>query len=62
MVHSFVNSIILAGGKGTRLWPSSRVVAKPKQFLPLLDEKSLFQATLLRLSGDARYSTPHSHS
>src|SRR5687767_5222970 len=41
--------VILAGGGGTRLWPLSRR-ARPKPFLPLLGEESLFQATLRRLS------------
>lgn len=41
--------VILSGGSGTRLWPLSRS-AYPKQFLPLLDESSLFQATLERVS------------
>ena len=37
--------VILSGGSGTRLWPMSRE-ACPKQFLPLLDGRSPFQATL----------------
>lgn len=41
-------AVILAGGGGTRLWPLSRR-ARPKPFLPLLGEESLFQATLARL-------------
>ena len=39
---------VLAGGSGTRLWPVSRR-AFPKQFVPLLDEDSLFQQTCKRL-------------
>jgi len=39
--------VVLSGGSGTRLWPFSRG-AYPKQFLPLVGEKSLFQSTLLR--------------
>ena len=42
--------VILCGGSGTRLWPSSRK-AFPKQFSPLLGTQSLFQQTLRRLSG-----------
>lgn len=49
--------IVLAGGTGTRLWPISRT-ARPKQFLALVEENSLFQETLLRLKGDARYERP----
>lgn len=40
--------LILAGGGGTRLWPLSRR-ARPKPFLPLLGEESLFQLTLRRI-------------
>ncbi len=42
--------VILSGGVGTRLWPLSRA-AYPKQFVPLLDDSSLFQATLKRIAG-----------
>lgn len=41
-----MKTIILAGGKGTRLWPLSREMM-PKQFLKLFDE-SLFQKTVRR--------------
>jgi mannose-1-phosphate guanylyltransferase/mannose-6-phosphate isomerase len=41
--------VILSGGSGTRLWPASRE-AHPKQFLPLTGERSLLQATWLRLA------------
>lgn len=45
-----IQPIIMSGGAGTRLWPMSRA-ARPKQFLPLVSERSLFQETALRLSG-----------
>lgn len=44
--HLYV--LILAGGGGTRLWPKS-VEKKPKQFLKLVGNKTLFQSTVLRL-------------
>lgn len=42
--------VILSGGSGTRLWPLSRG-HYPKQFLPLLSDKTMIQETLLRLRG-----------
>ena len=41
--------ILLAGGAGTRLWPVSRD-ALPKQFLPLVGDKSTYQETLARVN------------
>lgn len=40
--------VILAGGSGSRLWPLSRDLM-PKQFLALHGQKTMLQATLLRL-------------
>lgn len=37
-----MKSIIICGGVGTKMWPASRAKS-PKQFLPLIDGKSLFQ-------------------
>jgi len=42
--------VILSGGSGSRLWPLSRSL-RPKQFLGVTEERSLFQATLARLEG-----------
>jgi len=42
--------VLLAGGSGTRLWPLSRELY-PKQFLPLIDDRSLLQNTALRARG-----------
>ena len=42
--------IILSGGAGTRLWPLSWG-DHPKQFLPLVSERTMIQETLLRLKG-----------
>tara|TARA_R110002111_G_scaffold30940_1_gene63552 strand:+ start:498 stop:1898 length:1401 start_codon:yes stop_codon:yes gene_type:complete len=39
----------MSGGNGTRLWPLSRQ-NKPKQFLRLFGDRSLFQDTITRLS------------
>ncbi len=42
--------VILSGGSGTRLWPSSRKMF-PKQFLPFDSMGSLFTKTLKRFDG-----------
>ena len=42
--------VILSGGSGTRLWPVSRE-SFPKQFWPLVSEKSLIADTALRTFG-----------
>ena len=42
--------IILSGGAGTRLWPLSWG-DHPKQFLPLVTNRTMIQETLLRLKG-----------
>lgn len=44
--------VILSGGSGTRLWPLSRR-QYPKQFLSLVNDKTLFQNTILRLPNKA---------
>ena len=41
--------VLLCGGSGTRLWPLSRL-SMPKQFLRLMDGRSLFQQTVARLA------------
>ena len=45
-----ITPVVLSGGSGTRLWPLSRKL-HPKQLLPLLNDTSLLQDTLNRLSG-----------
>ncbi len=42
--------VILSGGSGTRLWPMSRRLL-PKQFLPLVSNRTLLQETVLRVQG-----------
>ena len=41
--------VLLSGGSGTRLWPLSRE-AYPKQFLPLVGEETMVQATWTRVA------------
>lgn len=48
MNHTY--AVIMAGGGGTRLWPISRK-NRPKQMLPLIEERTLFQMTIERLKG-----------
>jgi len=43
--------VILSGGSGSRLWSLSRKLY-PKQFLSLVNEKTLFQDTLIRLPNE----------
>ncbi|MEM5467618.1 mannose-1-phosphate guanylyltransferase/mannose-6-phosphate isomerase [Celeribacter marinus] len=45
-----ITPVILCGGSGTRLWPLSRQ-SYPKQFVPLVGDETLFQASAKRLSG-----------
>jgi len=49
--------VILCGGSGTRLWPRSRV-SKPKPFLPLVGDTTLFEATLARCPSTGGFSSP----
>jgi mannose-1-phosphate guanylyltransferase len=41
-------ALIMAGGGGTRLWPLSRK-GRPKQVLPLTEERTMFQVTVERV-------------
>lgn len=41
-------AVIMAGGRGERFWPRSRM-AKPKQFLKLMGEKTMLQLTVERV-------------
>lgn len=49
--------VILSGGSGSRLWPLSREVY-PKQFLPLVDERTMLQNTALRVAGILDMAAP----
>lgn len=44
------HAVIMAGGGGTRLWPLSRR-DRPKQLIPLVEDRTLFQSTVERLEG-----------
>ena len=47
-----IQPVILSGGSGTRLWPLSRE-HYPKQMIAFVEDDSLFQATVRRLSSAA---------
>jgi mannose-1-phosphate guanylyltransferase/mannose-6-phosphate isomerase len=49
--------LLLAGGTGTRLWPVSRD-AMPKQFLPLVGERSTYQQALARVADAELFAPP----
>ena len=49
--------VVMCGGAGTRLWPVSRE-SMPKQFVPLIDERSTFQQVLGRIADVALFDRP----
>jgi len=49
--------VVLCGGAGSRLWPMSRQLL-PKQFLPLVSERTMLQETVERLRGLAGAEAP----
>ena len=49
MKKRLLSVVIMAGGSGSRLWPLSRSM-RPKQFLELNSEITMFQETIERLS------------
>ncbi len=52
-----ITPVILCGGSGTRLWPRSRAV-KPKPFIPLVGEETLFEQALSRCGDLSRFAAP----
>jgi len=52
-----IHPVILCGGSGTRLWPRSRK-SKPKPFLPLIGERTMFEATLGRCADRSLFAPP----
>ncbi|MFM9884851.1 MAG: mannose-1-phosphate guanylyltransferase/mannose-6-phosphate isomerase [Burkholderiales bacterium] len=49
--------VILSGGSGSRLWPLSRTLL-PKQFLPLVSDKTMLQETVLRVGRNPDIERP----
>jgi mannose-1-phosphate guanylyltransferase/mannose-6-phosphate isomerase len=56
-MKSCIIPLIMCGGAGTRLWPTSREVL-PKQFIPLFGKLSTFQDTALRLADTSLFQRP----
>ena len=56
-MNASIVPVILSGGSGSRLWPMSRKLL-PKQFLPLVTERTMLQDTALRLQGLADCGAP----
>lgn len=52
-----ITPVILCGGSGTRLWPRSRA-GKPKPFLPLVGNSTLFEATVGRAAPEFGFAPP----
>lgn len=57
LMNSALIPIVLCGGSGTRIWPLSRSLY-PKQLLPLVNQHSMLQNTLLRLKDLFRDESP----
>lgn len=57
MTNGLIHPVILCGGGGTRLWPRSRK-AKPKPFIPLVGEQTLFRQALDRCGDHAQFAAP----
>ena len=51
-----ISPVILCGGSGTRLWPRSRI-SRPKPFLPLVGDETLFGQALARTQGDSAFAS-----
>jgi mannose-1-phosphate guanylyltransferase/mannose-1-phosphate guanylyltransferase/mannose-6-phosphate isomerase len=57
MTTSPIQPVILSGGSGTRLWPMS-TEERPKQFLPLTGDATMFELTLARCPADKGFAPP----
>ncbi|PKP70567.1 MAG: mannose-1-phosphate guanylyltransferase/mannose-6-phosphate isomerase [Alphaproteobacteria bacterium HGW-Alphaproteobacteria-5] len=49
--------VILSGGVGSRLWPTSRALY-PKQLLPLVSERAMLLETAMRVSAGGDFAPP----
>ena len=49
--------VVMCGGAGTRLWPVSRE-SMPKQFVPLVEDRSTFQQVLERIRDTELFDRP----
>src|SRR5437588_10504072 len=56
-MSSPVIPVLRCGGAGTRLWPVSRE-SMPKQFVPLVGDRSTFQQTLQRIADPGMFARP----
>src|SRR2546421_356090 len=52
-----ITPVLLSGGSGTRLWPVSRALY-PKQLLPMIAERTMFQETAARFAGVPEFGAP----
>lgn len=52
-----ITPVILSGGGGTRLWPLS-TPERPKQFLALTGDRTMFQLTLDRVNDTQNFAAP----
>src|SRR4051812_32451146 len=57
MIDRSIVPVLMCGGAGTRLWPISRE-SMPKQFVPLIGDKSTFHQTIERISGSNIFARP----